>query len=318
MKFKQAIAGLLLGLLGTLPATAQNYPARNIEVIVPTAAGGGTDLLTRSFVDHANKLLAKPMGVVNKPGGGGAVGLTDVARARPNGYKLAMGFVEITILPHLGIAPFKVDDFRPIARINAEPAAITVRADSSWQTLEDFVAAAKEKPNTIRVGSSGTGSIYHLAAVAFGKAAGAEFNNVPFEGANPAVTTLIGGHIEAVSVSPAEVSTYVEAGQLRLLGVMDKERSALFPEIPTMSELGYDVSVGTWRGLLAPKNTPDDVINTLREVSRKVAENPEFQAQMKRMNMTEAYLDAPEFAKAIAQDDQQFGDLISNINLVGN
>ncbi|MAM11592.1 MAG: ABC transporter substrate-binding protein [Rhizobiaceae bacterium] len=319
MKFLPAFAGALLGVASLVTAApAADYPSRPVEVIVPTAAGGGTDLLTRAFADHANKVFPQALGVVNKAGGGGAVGLTQLMAARPNGYTIAMGFVEITTLPHLGLAAFKADSFQPIARLNAEPAAVTVRADSPWQSLEEFLASAKEEPGKIRVGNSGTGAIYHLAAAAFGEAAGVEFNNVPFDGANPAVTALLGGHIEAVTVSPAEVSNYVDAGQLRILAVMDDHRSTLYPDVPTLTELGYDVNVGTWRGLFAPKGTPEDVVNTLRELVRTVVEEESFQEQMKAMKMTFAYLDAPEFEEAIQRDDAFFADLVPRIGLTQN
>ena len=149
---------------------------------MPTAVDGGTDLLIRAFADHANKGFPQALGVVNKAGGGGAVGLTQLMAARPNEYTIAMGFVEITTRPHLGLAAFKADSVQPIARLNVEPAAVTVRTDSPWQSLEEFLVSAKEEPGKIRVGNSGKGAIYHLAAAAFGEAAGVEFNNVSFDG----------------------------------------------------------------------------------------------------------------------------------------
>ncbi|WP_172329411.1 tripartite tricarboxylate transporter substrate binding protein [Mangrovicoccus sp. HB161399] len=308
-----------LGAMAAIPlggrAMAAGYPSRTIEMIVPYSAGGGTDLVARAFADIANETLPKAIGVVNRTGGGGAVGLTGIARARPNGYTIGLGTAEITMLPHMGMASFKATDFTAIAQLNADPSAITVKADAPWQTLEEFVAHAKENPGTVRIGNSGTGAIWHLAAEAFGKDAGATFNHIPFEGAAPAVTSLLGGHIEAVSVSPAEVSNFVAAGELRMLGVMADERVGAFPEVPTFREQGIDLTVGTWRGVLVPNGLPDDALAVLREVAATAGQSEAFKAQLAKMNLNHAYMDADAFQAKIAAQDEFFGELMGELGM---
>jgi len=284
-------------------------------VVVPFSAGGGTDLVARAFVDTAKKYLPKAIGVVNKTGGGGAVGFSEIAMARPDGYKLGIGTVEIAMLPHMGMVQFKADDFAPIARLNAEPAAISVKVDAPWNTYEEFISYAKANPGKVRIGNSGTGAIWHLAAEALAEKTGAKFNNIPYDGANPAVTALLGGHIEAVTVSPAEVVSQVTAGKIKILAVMADQRLAAFDKVPTLKEKGVDLSVQTWRGIVVPKKTPQDVQDVLRAAAKKTAEDPAFKEQLAKMNMTYAYLDAPTFKAAIDKDDVFFKTLMTKLGL---
>ncbi|MBB4267963.1 tripartite tricarboxylate transporter substrate binding protein [Roseospira visakhapatnamensis] len=296
-------------------AGAADYPNKPIELVVPYSAGGGTDLVSRAFADAAKAHLPQPIGVVNKTGGAGAVGLSAIMAARPNGYKIGMGTVEITMLPHMGLASFTVDDFTPIARLNAEPSAVTVKADAPWQTIEEFMDYAEANPNAVRIGNSGTGAIWHLAAVALEEASGVTFNHIPYDGANPAVTALLGGHIEAVTVSPAEVVSQVQAGKLKILAVMNEDRSQTFPDVPTLKEKGYDVTVTTWRGIVVPKNTPDDIVDELRAAAKATADEQSFRDTLTKLNLTWAYADAPDFAKVMQKDDAFFADMMAKLGM---
>lgn len=320
MKSKVVMSRLLTAmcasalLLGTA-VRAADYPTKPIEVVVPYSAGGGTDLVTRAFVDTAKKYLPKAIGVVNKTGGGGAVGLSEIAMARPDGYKLGTGTVEIAMLPHMGLVQFTADDFAPIARLNAEPSAISVNVNAPWNTYEEFIAYAKANPGKVRIGNSGTGAIWHLAAEALADKTGAKFNHIPYDGANPAVTALLGGHIEAVTVSPAEVVGHVTAGKIKILAVMADQRLPSFDKVPTLKEKGVDLSILTWRGIVVPKKTPQDVQNVLREAAKKTAEDPAFKEQLAKMNLTYGYLDAPAFKAAIDKDNIFFKTLMTKLGI---
>lgn len=310
-----AVVGALTSATMMVAAQAAGYPTKPIELTVPYAAGGGTDLVARAYADAAKKHLPQSMGVVNKTGGAGAVGLTEIMAARADGYRIGMGTVELTMLPHMGIARFTADDFTPIARLNAEPSAITVNVDSPFKTFEDFLANAKANPGKVRIGNSGTGAIWHLAAAALQEKTGASFSHIPYDGANPAVTALLGNHIEAVSVSPAEVVNHVAAGKLRILAVMGDERSAAFPEVPTVKEKGIDLSVYTWRGIVVPKKTPQAVVDALREASKATANEPAFKETLTKMNLTLAYADGPEFGEMIKKDNAFFKDLMTKLGM---
>jgi tripartite-type tricarboxylate transporter receptor subunit TctC len=311
-------AACLLPLAGISAFTASNaraadYPTRPIELLVPYQPGGGTDALARAFAEASRKHLPASMYVSNKPGASGAIGWSYVINSKPDGYTIAVMTVEIATLPHLGLAKFTHEDFIPIAQLNADPAAITVRADAPWNTYEEFIAAAKK--GDLRVGNSGVGSIWHLAAAALEDRTGAKFLHVPYQGAGPAVLALMGSQIDAVSVSPAEVSTYVQAGKLKTLAVMADQRVKGFEKVPTLKERGVDLSIGTWRGLGVAKGTPQDVVDVLRAATQKTAAEPSLHEAMDKLNLGYAYADAAAFKQVVARDHETFKVLIPKLNL---
>jgi len=183
-----------------------DYPTKSVTLISPTSAGGGTDLTARALATAAEKHLGQSIGVVNKPGASGSLGMTEGANAKADGYTVTMVIAELTMLEHLGISTLSYEQVKPVALVNLDPAALTVPADAPYNTLEEFVAYAKENPGKLNVGNAGSGSTWHLAAESLAKSADIELNHIPFEGASPAVTALVGGHIDAVTVSPAEVN----------------------------------------------------------------------------------------------------------------
>lgn len=292
------------------PALAETYPGKPVELVVPASAGGGTDALARAFAEATRKLFPQPIVVNNRPGASGAIGMNDVLAGRADGYKLCMVIAEVTTLPNLGLAKFDYTKFEPIARLNADPAAITVRADAPWNTLEEFLAAARKQPGDVKLGNAGTGSVYHLSAIGLEDQAGVKFNHVPYSGAAPAVIALLGGHIDALDVSPAEVGTHVQGGKLKMLGIMADERIPAFGNVPTFKERKIDLALGTWRGLAAPRGTPRPVIDMLRATARQAVEEQGFKDSLAKLNLGLAYLDAPDFERAMQRDHEYFGQLI--------
>ncbi|HYW56818.1 MAG TPA: tripartite tricarboxylate transporter substrate binding protein [Polaromonas sp.] len=303
---------LLTGLCGS--AFAQNYPSKPVEVMVAFQPGGGTDSLARAYAEAAKKHSTQPLVVYNKPGASGAIGLADVVGAKPDGYKIAMLFVEVTILPHMGITKITQDDFIPIARLNADPAAITVKADSPYNTIEEFLAAARKPGSDIKVGNAGNGSIWHLAAASLEEKSGARFNHIPYQGAGPAVLALLGGHVDAVGVSPAEVGVHVAAGKLKVLGVMADQRIKGFENVPTLKERKIDLSIGTWRGLGVAKGTPPEVVENIRAMTKKAVEEPIMREVMDKLNLGYAYADGPAFKTQMVRDNETFKQLVTKLN----
>ena len=291
------------------------YPGRPIELIVPAGAGGGTDVLARAFAEAAKKHLPQPITVNNRPGASGMIGHGEMIDAKPDGYKLAIVFAEIVIVPHLGQTKRSYEDFTPIARLNADPAAITVKADAPWNTIEEFLAASKAKPGEIKMGNSGNGSIWHLAHAALEDKVGVKYNPIPFSGAAPAVLALMGGHVDAVAVSPGEVATHVASGKLKTLVVMSDQRVKGFDKVPTLKERGIDLSIGTWRGLAAPKGTPSDVLATLTEATRKSADEPVLRDALDRLSMGFAYADAETFRANMKRDNDLFKAMITRLGI---
>ena len=307
-----AAAGLLPG---AAFAQGSGYPTRPIDLIVPAGAGGGTDVLARAFAEAAKKHLPQPITVVNRPGASGMIGHGEMINARPDGYKLAIVFAEIVIVPHLGLSKLSYEDFTPIARLNADPAAITVKADAPWNTIEEFLAASRAKPGEIKMGNSGPGSIWHLAHAALEDKVGVKYNPIPFGGAAPAVLALMGGHVDAVAVSPGEVATHVASGKLKTLTVMADRRLRGFDNVPTLKERGIDLSIGTWRGLAAPKATPPEVIAILVEATRKAADEAVIKDTLDRLSMGYSYADAETFRAGMKRDNELFKQLVNKLGI---
>lgn len=291
------------------------YPSRPIELIVPAGAGGGTDVLARAFAEAAKKHLPQPITVNNRPGASGMIGHGEMINAKPDGYKLAVVFAEIVIVPHLGLTKLSYEDFTPIARLNADPAAITVKADAPWNTIEEFIAASKARPGELKMGNSGNGSIWHLAHAAMEDKVGVKYNPIPFGGAAPAVLALMGGHVDAVAVSPGEVATHVHSGKLKTLAVMADQRLKGFEKVPTLKERGIDLSIGTWRGLAAPKGTPADVLAVLTEASKKSADEPVLRDALDKLSMGFSYGDAETFRANMKRDNELFKALVTKLGI---
>ena len=296
---------------------ASDYPSRPIELVVPFGAGGGTDILARVTAEAAKKHSSQPITVVNRPGASGSIGLTEVVNARPDGYKIAMVTVEMAIIPHMGIAKFSPEaDFTPLVRLNADPVVLTVSATSPWKTIEEMVDAAKKSKDPLKFGNAGTGGVSHLAAVALAQKAGTTFNHVPFQGNAPAVVALLGGHIDAVTASPSEVFSFVQSGKLRALAVLaDQRLGGAFAQVPTMKERNIDLSVGTWRGLAAPKGLPADVLARLSAIALKTANEPAVKEAMEKQNLGYSVADGETFRKQIANDSALYKQLIDQMGL---
>jgi len=308
-----------LGAAAMLPVAfsvrANDFPTKPVELVVPASAGGGTDALARAFSEAVKKHFPQPMVVNDKPGASGVVGMSDVLNGKPDGYKVSVVIAELVILPHLGLSKFTYADFQPVARLNADPSAVTVRTEAPWNTIEEFLAAAKAKPGEMKVGNSGNGSIWHLAAAGLEDKTGVKFNHVPYQGAAPGVVALLGGHIDAVAVSPGEVAAHVQGGKLKMLAVMSDQRLKAFDKVPTLKERNIDLSIGTWRGLAVHKATPPDVVTTLRTAARKAAEEPMLREQLEKLNLGFAYLDAEAFGQAMQRDHEYFKQLVQKLGI---
>lgn len=313
---RRAFVLLSLSAAPLLSVHAADYPTKPVELVVAASAGGGTDIVARSFADAAKKHFSQPVVVVNRPGAASSIGFTEVATSKPDGYKMGVITVNLAILPALNLTKVVVEDYIPIARINNDPSALTVRAESPWKTLEDFLAHAKSNPGQAKVGNGGVGDVWHVAAVALADKTGTTFNHVPFQGGNPAVLSLLGGHVDAVTVSPGEVVQHIISGKLRTLAVMSDQRLAgHFTQVPTLKERKIDLSVGAWRGLAVPKGTPADVVESLRVMTRKAAAESSFKETLEKSNLGYAYAEADVFQSAILADRENFKGVLSKLTI---
>jgi len=257
-------------------APAQIWPAKPIRVIVPFPPAGGTDVLTRQLVEKITAATKWTLIIDNKPGAGGNIGLDALAKSAPDGYTIGMGqTANLAINPSLyAKMPFDaLKDFAPVALVSAQPMVLVVSADSPYRSLADVVAAAKAKPNGLTMASAGSGTVGHLAGELFARKAEVKFLHIPYKGASPAVTDLLGRQVDIFFANTQSVMTLVAAGKLRALAVSSAQRLKPLPAVPTISESGYkNFEAVTWSGLVAPAGTPADVIAKLNaEVAKALA-----------------------------------------------
>ena len=310
---------LVLALILVLSATAlAEFPEKQITVVCPYQAGGASDTTSRIYAAMLQEAAGVPVIVDNRTGSNGSVGLTFGAQADPDGYTITYMPVESVINKFLGIGEVTTDDFAFIGLAMTIPAAITVRADAEWETFEDFLAYAKENPGDITVGNSGTGSIWHIAAAAVEDTCEVELDHIPYpDGAAAAIAGLLGGEIDAVAVSAAEVSTYVADGQLKTLVILGNNRCSAdsLKDVPTAKELGYDVAVEGWGGFAVPAATDAAVVEKLVELSDTAINSDDMKELLASKGYEHAYkngADGDAYAKA--QLDY-YGELVPTLEL---
>jgi tripartite-type tricarboxylate transporter receptor subunit TctC len=311
-----SLLGLLLLAAGIAPAAAaESFPGgKPIEMTVMFGAGSAADVTARHLADGMAKYLKAPIPVVNRTGGGGAMGYTHVAQQRPDGYAVIWNSNSISTNYHSGILQFDYTAFEPVARVSVEIPAIAVRADAPWKTLREFLDYAKANPDKVRIGNSGAGSHTHFAASALFGAADAKVIHVPFNGGQ-AVVNLLGSRIEGTVQLPAALVAHVKSGDLKILAVLGSKRDPVFPDVPTAQELGYKVSLDMWRGIAVPKGTPKAVVATLQDAVKKTVESPDFVEAGKSIGFTPAYLPSDQFAKLIVEDDKKLASVMDGLGL---
>ena len=302
---------LLLSISGTAFAA---YPTEPVTMIVAYAAGGSTDILARITAKYLEAELKEPFVVVNKPGAAGSVGFTSIAKAKADGYTIGLinlSGVIVNPIVQPDVVRYRITDFAGIANVVTDPGVFCVKADSPIKTLADLVDAAKANPGKLSISHEGAGSGDHLGVVEFMKKAGIELNPVPFEGDAPAKAALLGGHIDVLAVNVSEVAEMVNTGQLRALAVQNPKRSVELPEVPTFAELGFPtVMQGTAsRGFAAPKDIPAEALDVLVEAMKKIVASPEYQAELKKLNMPIDFIPGEEFTKLLMDQDKLWSDL---------
>jgi tripartite-type tricarboxylate transporter receptor subunit TctC len=302
---------------GALPAMtrADQYPGgKPIEMTVLFGAGSAADVTARYLADGMAKLLGVPVPVVNRTGGGGAIGYTHVSKQKPDGHSIIWNSNSISSTYHSGVLPFDYTAFDPVARVSLETPAIAVRADAPWKSLRELIVHAQSNPGKVRIGNSGTGSHTHFSAATLFTSSGAKVIEVPF-GEGQAVVNLLGSRIEGVVQLPAALVAHVKNGDLRVLAVLGSARDPVFPDVPTAAELGYEVSLDMWRGIAVPKGTPTPITVSLQDAIEKTVHSQSFTDAGKALGFTPAYLPADGFGKLIASDDAKLAQLMADLGL---
>lgn len=311
-----ALAGIALA--GAPVAAA--YPERPLTLIVPWAAGGGTDTVARMFASVLEEELGEPVNVVNRTGGGGVVGHTAITQAPADGYTIGMATMEITTFDALGLAPIGPDDLTPIARIAAIPSGIEVAADAPYETATDLVQAIEDNPpGTFNSSGCGVGCAWHLALAGWLKGEGLAPDRVgwiPSQGGAPALQDLVAGGLELVTVSIVEAKSLIDAGEVRSLAVMHPERLGAFPDVPTLEEAtGNDWTMSTWFAIVAPPDLPEDIQETLLEATRNVHESEQFQEFVKDRGYVAVWNEGEEFADFMNDFGSEMSVLIEDLGI---
>lgn len=319
--FMQAACGVLLAHgVAVSPAIAQSdWPGRPIIMVVPFPPGGVNDTVARPVAEAMGRVLKQPVVVENRGGAGGGVGMAHAAKATPDGYTILMALPSVSIIPEADRisgrpAMYQVDQLEGVARFTADPTVLTVRADSPWKNLADFVADTRKRE--ISYGSSGTYGTLHIYMEAFRAEAGLRMQHVPYTGAGPALIALMGGQIEAVAASPASVLPHVKSGRLKVLAHWGAGRLKSMPDVPSLTESGYPVEFAQWSGLFVPAGTPKRVVDTLRAAARAAAEDEKVNRVIEGAGLPMMYLDTPEFQKYWAADALKLTQAIQKIGKV--
>lgn len=286
---------------------AKSFPKKNINMIVPFGAGGGTDTVGRTLANSMEKYIGKPVVVTNKTGGSGAVGMTTGAKAKADGYTLTVVTREIVSLPLMGLAQIKADDFDLLALINLEPAIILVKNDSKYQTAKDLFEDARQNPGKIKMASTAKPNFYVLGIEIDQEI---KFNHVPFNGASEAIPAVLGGHTDFTIVTPGEAISQIKSGQLRPIGLMDSARHPELKDVPTLKEQGFDIISGTWRGIGVPKGTPEAVKEKLADAIDKAVNDSQFKSVMAKSNTSIRYMDAEEFTTFVGNDEKTIKKIV--------
>jgi tripartite-type tricarboxylate transporter receptor subunit TctC len=275
-----AVAGVMLAL--TVPAAAQDYPTKQVRIIVPFAPGGLNDLVGRMIAQHLTDRFGRQVIVENRTGAGGVVGTELVANSPKDGHTLLIVSIAHAVNPWLYKLNYDQSKaFAPIAPILSSQNVLAVNLDMPVKSLKDFLALVKQQPGKIQYASGGIGGSLHLAMELFKITAGVDLLHVPFRGAGPAVIDVIGGHTKAINATISTLSPHIRGGKLRAIGVSGTKRSEVLPDVPTIEEggvPGYDA--GNWIGIVAPAGTPAAIVNRLHKEISSMLDQPEIQKQI--------------------------------------
>ncbi len=302
-------------------ASAQEYPSHPITMVVPFPPGGVADLTGRPTAMALEKVLKQRVIVENRPGAGGATGNAHVINARPDGYTILMALSSLSVIPEAeklaGKKPtYELSQLAPIARISADPNVLAVRTDAPWKTVRDLVEFAKKNPGKVSYSSSGIYGALHMPMEIFAHAAGIKLWHVPFNGGGPAITALLGSQVETTAGGPSALKGHFDGGRLRPLAIWGSQRLASLPDVPTFKELGLDAEYFIWSGVLVSAATPPEIRNRLRDAARTAVRDPDFIAQMAKIETPVAYLDAPDFQRYWDADAKKLAETVKRIGLV--
>ena len=295
------------------------YPERPVTMVVPFAAGGALDLTARALAEATKPYFPQPIVVVNRPGGAGSVGASEVVRSKPDGYTIGITAVAVmAVQPHLTDLPYKgPEDYQPVIKVTSSPQVLATRAEVPWNTAQELLNYARANPGRLRFGTSGIGTILHLNMEILKSEAQVDLVHVPFGSDGETMTALLGGHIEVGVIFPAVAVAHAQAGRIRVLGTFGEDRHPLFPEAPTFRELGYSADIAVYQFIIVPKGTPGRVVRVLHDAFMKAIESQAFKEFAAGSGYQVDYEGPEDLRRRLARDYARFGELVSRLKLRG-
>ena len=307
----------VLVLISALPAAAE-YPERPLTIIAAFPAGGMVDIVARPMAELMKKKFPKGVAVLNRPGGGGAVGTAEGVQAKPDGYTTILATLSSLVTqPQINELPYKTpDDYEPILNVISFYPVLAVRADAPWKTVQEFLGAARAAPGKLRVGSPGESTSSHLSLEELGRRANAKFTHVPFSGWGEGSPALLGGHIEGIVAQPGEVKPLVDGKKLRVLLVFQRTRHPMFPDAPAAKELGHDFAMGVWFVLTAPKGTPAPILKYLHDAAKAAMDDPGFVNMIAGRGVDIDYRAGDRLRQDLWREYKEHGEILKRLGLI--
>ena len=296
-----------------------DYPERAIEIIVPFAPGGSTDIGGRILEKYLPKYLDNAQFViVNKPGGSGTIALSDLYASKPDGYTLALTTHRaLALQPLYGKTKYKHDSFTPLAKVFGNQQILVVKADAPWQTFDEWLAYVKEHPNEFTFGvSGGIGGGSHLPMAELELQAGITVKPVPFEGTPPAITAILGGHVQGAILQPSDAKALIESGELRAIFNAGGVPVPYFPDIPLLKDQGFDIVYDSNTSLMAPPDLPENIKVKLQEAIKKTMEDPEVIAEFEKASLQVQYGTSEQVQEELDAENEKAAVILKELNLI--
>lgn len=312
------LSSSLVGAQTTAQSAAQAFPNKPIRFVVPFPPGGGNDILARALAPKMSEILGQQVVIDNRAGAGGNIGADFVAKSHPDGYTIVIASNQVTMNPWIySKLPFDIaKDFAPVAQVASVPMLLAIHPEVPATNLKEFIALAKAKPGSLNYSTPGLGTPQHIAFEVFNFDAGVKVTHVPYKGTSPSIVDLIGGQVQATLGTMASLDQHVKSGKVRPIAVSTPQRSPAMPDIPTIEEgglKGYNVPL--WYSVLAPANTPKDIVAKISASIRDALKDPQTKAQLERQGFVESYLDPEQMSALITKDLAYWQKAIQNIGL---
>ena len=310
------VMAIILVLTMPLIVTAAEYPSKPVKIIVPWAAGGGTDILARSLLTVMPAYFPRPMVVINKTGGAGTVGTTQCLMAKPDGYTIGIiAFGPFVTQPHLKDLKYSKEDYEVILQISNMPRILIAHPSTPYNNIKEMIDYAKKNPGKIKAGVSGVGTTGHLAMVQLEMEQDVKFNIIPQGGGGPQKVAVLGGHVDVAPTTANEGGPLALSKQVKALGMMDSKRFPDMPDVPTAAEYGVPIEGGVIWFVFAPKGVPKDRIKMIHDAFKKSLEDPAYKKIAKKLALAVEYKDAEGSEATLEKFRSTYGKIIGELGL---